>query len=159
MTGSDPTDEAVARHRRQFEHEVSWAGPDAVAVGEDDLHPSVARRCAYPVYWHTVMVVQEGQSLLGRDHREVSPPLRSLALDPRLLGTRGDKSRVTGDCHARICGSREVRPLPATRPLCSDNRTAIFTADAAGATALARQGSTCRDLHRNDERALSTRRT
>lgn len=24
---------------------------------------------------------------------------------------------MTGDCHARICGSREVRLLPATRPL------------------------------------------
>src|SRR3954463_6143148 len=26
-----------------------------------------------------------------------------------------DKSRVTGDCYARICGSRRVRPPPATR--------------------------------------------
>ncbi|WP_281365061.1 reverse transcriptase domain-containing protein [Phytohabitans houttuyneae] len=65
----------------------------------------------------TVTRVQEGQDLLGGDHRKVSPPVRSLALDPRLLGTRGDKSRVTGDCHARICGSREVKFLPATRPV------------------------------------------
>ncbi|WP_405117105.1 hypothetical protein OG559_22125 [Micromonospora sp. NBC_01405] len=35
-------------------------------------------------------------------------------------------------------------------PVCSENRTAIFAADAAAA--LARQGSTCRDLHRHDEK-------
>lgn len=55
-TGSCQADGAVAWHRRQLEHELSWAGPDAVTVGEDDLHPSVAGRCAYPVYRHTVMV-------------------------------------------------------------------------------------------------------
>lgn len=32
------------------------------------------------------------------------------------LGRQGDKSWVTGDCHAQICESREVRLLPATRP-------------------------------------------
>src|SRR3954463_5673879 len=31
-----------------------------------------------------------------------------------------DKSRVTGDCYARICGSRRVRPPPATRQAVRD---------------------------------------
>src|SRR3954451_15277737 len=35
-------------------------------------------------------------------------PLRSLATDPQLL-TAGEKSPVTGDCHAGIRGSRELR--------------------------------------------------
>jgi hypothetical protein len=61
--------------------------------------------------------VQEGQGLLGRDHPPVPEPVRPLALRLRLLATGDDRSRVTGDCHARICGSREVRSLPATRPL------------------------------------------
>ena len=30
-------------------------------------------------------------------------------------GDQDDKSRVTGDCYARICGSRRVRLPPATR--------------------------------------------
>jgi hypothetical protein len=33
VTESGPTDEAVVRHRRQLEHELGWAGPDAVAIG------------------------------------------------------------------------------------------------------------------------------
>lgn len=37
---------------------------------------------------------------------------------PRLRGSgeQDDKSPVTGDCHAGICGSRRVRFPPATRP-------------------------------------------
>src|ERR1041385_234915 len=34
---------------------------------------------------------------------------------PPLPDDQDDKSRVTGDCYARICGSRRVRPPPATR--------------------------------------------
>ena len=33
-----------------------------------------------------------------------------------LADDQDDKSRMTGDGHVRICGSREVRSLPATRP-------------------------------------------
>ena len=32
------------------------------------------------------------------------------------LGEEGEKSPVTGDCHAGICGSRRVKSPPATRP-------------------------------------------
>src|ERR1700722_9207066 len=35
-------------------------------------------------------------------------PVRSLAAGPQLL-TAGEKSSVTGDCHAEIRGSRELR--------------------------------------------------
>ena len=34
---------------------------------------------------------------------------------PPLPEDQDDKSRVTGDCYARICGSRRVRPPPVTR--------------------------------------------
>lgn len=40
--------------------------------------------------------------------------------------------------------------------MCSDNRTAIFAADAAGTAALARQDSTCRDLHLHGEKGSIT---
>jgi hypothetical protein len=34
---------------------------------------------------------------------------------PPLPDDQDDKSRVTGDCYASLCGSRRVRPPPATR--------------------------------------------
>ena len=42
-------------------------------------------------------------------------PVRPLAVGPPVL-TAGEKSPVTGDCHAGICGSPGVRFPRATRP-------------------------------------------
>ena len=41
--------------------------------------------------------------------------VRAVDLDPGLQSRQDGKSRVTGDCHARFCGSRGVRFPPATR--------------------------------------------
>ncbi len=88
------------------------------------LHPLLQRINAYLMRWlrkkyKRLRGFKESQDLLGRDHHPVPQPVRPLAVDPRFLGARGDKSRVTGDCHARICGSREVKFLLATRPVCT----------------------------------------
>src|SRR3954447_16568965 len=47
--------------------------------------------------------------ILGSSPTEPGSTCRPLPDD------QDDKSRVTGDCYARICGSRRVRPPPATR--------------------------------------------
>lgn len=44
------------------------------------------------------------------------PPPEPLGLGPIILVTKDDKSRVTGDCYARFCGSPGVRLPRATRP-------------------------------------------
>lgn len=44
------------------------------------------------------------------DHPRVSPNLHALALGHDRLVSGMTRARVTGDCHAGICGSRRVKP-------------------------------------------------
>jgi hypothetical protein len=59
--------------------------------------------------------LQAVRSVVDRATRPRARPVRPLAVGPRVL-TAGEKSRVTGDRHARIRGSRGLRLPPATRP-------------------------------------------
>jgi hypothetical protein len=59
--------------------------------------------------------VQAGQAMLGRHHPPQPRHVRPLAVEPR-PGDQGDKSPVSREAHAGICGSRGVQLPPATRP-------------------------------------------
>ena len=53
--------------------------------------------------------------VVGRTARKSTRPVRPLASRPLFLLRAGEKSPVTGDCHAGICGSPGVRFPRATR--------------------------------------------
>ncbi len=58
--------------------------------------------------------VQAGQAMLGRRHPPCPRHVRALAVEPR-PGDQGDKSPVSREAHAGICGSRGVQ-LPPGHP-------------------------------------------
>ncbi len=58
--------------------------------------------------------VQAGQAMLGRHHPPCPRHVRALAVEPR-PGDQGDKSPVSREAHAGICGSRGVQ-LPPGHP-------------------------------------------
>src|SRR5215218_4580429 len=65
---------------------------------------------------------KEGPPVLAADHHSMPAAVRALEmvhLAQLQPDGQDDRSRVTGDCHARICGSRGVRLPPATRLLTS----------------------------------------
>ncbi|MFC5168457.1 group II intron maturase-specific domain-containing protein [Nonomuraea angiospora] len=86
------------------------------------LHPLLQRINVYLMRWirkkyRRLRGFKKAKTCWEGNHHPLPPAVRALALDLWFLGTRGDKSRVTGDRHARIRGSREVKSLPATRPV------------------------------------------
>ena len=63
-------------------------------------------------------VLEESHPGHGRSGRETAAVLRALGLgETGSPEDQDDKSRITGDCYARICGSPGVRLPRATRPL------------------------------------------
>ena len=98
------------------------AGLDAVLRGVLPLRAVSApvahqrlRDALDPQQVQTAAHHQESQGMLAAHHPPTSPALRPLGMGARFLVVQDDKSPVTRDCHAGICGSRRVRPPPATR--------------------------------------------
>ena len=60
---------------------------------------------------------QESQGMLAAHHPPTSPALGRIGHGCTVPGGKDDTSPVTRDCHAGICGSRRVKPPPATRRL------------------------------------------
>ena len=85
------------------------------------LYPLLARINAYLVRWirkkyKRLRAFKKAHARAGAGSPPVPAPLRALEMGPRVSGDQDDKSPVTGDCHAGICGSPGVRSLRATRP-------------------------------------------
>ena len=86
------------------------------------LYPLLRRISTYLLRWIHEQVqeaadLEESHPGHGRSGREPAAVLRALGLgETGSPDDQDDKSRVTGDCYARICGSPGVRFPRATRP-------------------------------------------
>ena len=109
----DDLAELAEPHHRRVDELLRPVLPDR------DGSPPKARQ-----YLHEALGRQEVQAaadpqavhaVVGRAARKRTRPVRPLASRPLLLLRAGEKSPVTGDCHAGICGSPGVRFPRATR--------------------------------------------
>lgn len=115
----------VARRLDRF---YSWCAGPGADIGEVQRLAATWQTSAvgYGGHVHAANVNKprnEDQSLSTSKNRQRHGGKGSLPPTPTPTGLGsgatcllGEKSRVTGDCHARVCGSRGVKLPPATRP-------------------------------------------
>src|SRR5260221_4362399 len=101
--------------RTRTAHQSGRAGMDAILwrmLPLGDVPAPVAHQrlpgALDPQAVQTAAGREEGHRVLAGNYRTVSLPVRALdmgSLRLRVSGEQDDKSPVTGDCHAGICGS------------------------------------------------------